>query len=483
MKRTWLRIGLLVVGGSSGAIGFTACGSSASSDPGTGASSGAPAPAPTDTSTTPPGTTPGQVDPGKDNPTGPWNPPVETGGVAFPYTAYRCGYPIRQVSPSKPAATFHEDASGAAAMPRNLHLTIAGNASSSVVVQWSTDAATKATEVRFGDSPAKLDKVARGFSFEYGAAGRRQHEVHLCGLEPGRTYYYDAGGSKARSTVYKVTTAPDAATNVKVLVAGDTRTNPDVWANIAKIAIAQGATALVMTGDAVASGGVQSQWDALFDGAPDLFAQLPGIWAHGNHESLDESYFAQFALPDNGSASGVEEWYATTYGPIRFVVLNDTVASASTITGTERTFLDATLKAVDRVRTPFVVALHHQPIYTTSSGHPPATELRAAWTPLYDQYHVNAVLNGHVHSYESTKPMAGGNGGSLGAATTDALGTRYLVFGGGGADLYGFKATQPYIQTRESVHGFAILAASGTEMKWTASRADGSAIETITIPK
>jgi 3',5'-cyclic AMP phosphodiesterase CpdA len=270
---------------------------------------------------------------------------------------------------------------------------------------------------------------------------------------------------------------------VKVLVGGDTRTNPDVWANIAKVAIAQGATALVMTGDAVLSGGVQAQWDTLFEGAPDLFAQLPGIWAHGNHEGLDEAYFAQFALPDNGTSSGIEEWYATTYGPVRFVVLNDTVSSSSVITGTEKTFLDATLKAVDRTRTPFVVALHHQPAYTTSSGHPSATSLRDAWTPLFDQYHVNAVLNGHVHSYESTKPMKGGNGSSIGTATTDALGTRYLVFGGGGADLYGFNATQSYIQMRESVHGFATLAASATAMTWTAFRADGSTLETITMPK
>lgn len=475
MKRTTLQIAVVGL--------FAAC-SPSSSD---GTAGGMPpegVPPPGETPPVTPGSSSGQVDPGKDgNPTDPWNPPLETGPVAFPYTAYRCGYPIRQISPSKPAGVFHADVAGTAPAPKNLHLTIAGNASSSVVVQWSTDDATQATELRFGDAPGKLDKIAHGFSFSYGVANRREHEVHLCGLEAGRTFYYDAGGSKARSPVYKVTTAPDAATDVKLLVGGDTRSSPDVWAAIAKIAVAQGATALVMTGDAVLSGGVQSQWDALFQGAPELFAQLPGIWTHGNHESLDEAYFAQFALPDNGTASGVEEWFATTYGPIRFVVLNDTVSTSAVIAGAERAFLDNTLKAVDRSRTPFVVAMHHQPMYTTSSGHGPATDLRAAWMPLFDQYHVNAVLNGHVHSYESTKPMVGGNAGSVGTVTTDALGTRYLVFGGGGAGLYGFNATQTYIQARESVHGFGMLAGSPTEMKWTAFRSDGSTIESITMPK
>lgn len=474
MKRT-MRPGLSLV-----ALGLIMACSSSGQEGGDPSAPGAAEP-------TPPGQPPGpggQVEPGKDTPPAePWNPPVETGAVAFPYTAYRCGYPVRQLSPSKPGAIFHDEAAGAAATPKNLHLTVAGNAATSVVMQWGTDSATRATEVRFGDAPDKLDKSAKGYSFEYGVAGRRQHEVHLCGLEAGRTYYYDAGGSTARSTIYKFTTAPDAASDVKLLVAGDTRSDPSVWASIAKMAISQGATALLMTGDAVATGGNSGQWDALFEAAPELFAQLPGIWAHGNHEGLDEAYFAQFALPDNGTSAGIEEWFAVTYGPIRFVVLNDTVSSGSTITGVERTFLDATLKAVDRVRTPFVVALHHQPPYTTSSGHGSATALRTAWTPLYDQYHVNAVLNGHVHSYESTKPLRGGTGGNVGEITTDALGTRYLVFGGGGAGLYGFGGNQSYIQTRESVHGYAIITGGASEMKWTGIRADGSTIETITMPK
>ncbi len=53
----------------------------------------------------------------------------------------------------------------------------------------------------------------------------------------------------------------------------------------------------------------------------------------------------------------------------------------------------------------------------------------------------------------------------------------------GGADLYGFKASQALIQKRESVHGFALLGGSATEMKWTAPRADDSRIESITMAK
>jgi hypothetical protein len=438
--------------------------------------------------TTPPDTTPppsgdppaappsGQKDPGKDaDPNDPWSPPVETGAVSFPYTSYRCGYPIRQVSPSKPAAIFHEDVNGSAATPKNLHLTIAGNASSSVVVQWSTDDKTHATEVRFGDSATTLDKTAHGFSFGYGVSGRREHEVHLCGLQPNHTYYYDAGGSAGRSKIYKVTTAPDAATDVTLLVAGDSRSDPGVFGAYANAVLAKGPTAMILTGDAVAFGTDQGLWDALFAAAPDLFAQLPGYWVNGNHENLAEPYLAQFALPDHGGAANIEEYYAATYGPLRIVALNDTTSS-STITGAEKGFLDLTLKAVDRTRTPFVVGTHHQPMYTTSSSHSPDTEIRAAWAPLFDQYHVNADFAGHVHSYESTKPLRAD------APTTQAQGTMYFNFGGAGAPLYSFSGAKPaYLVGQESTHGYAILGVTPAAMTWTAYRADGSTIETITI--
>lgn len=409
----------------------------------------------------------------------PWEPPTETGPVAFPYKAYRCDHTIRQVSPSKPDAVFHDAAAGAAPSPRNLHLTIAGDAATSVVVQWSTDVATQQTEVRFGSAPDKLDKIARGFSFVSG--NRRQHELHLCGLRPGSTTYYDAGGGAARSKVHKFTTAPDGPTEVTILVGGDTRSTPSIWGSMQANVLAEGPTVMVLTGDAVATGGVQTQWDALFEASPDLFAEVPGLWAHGNHEALDELYFEQLALPDHGGAgtAEIEQWFATTYGPMRFVVLNDTVSSSSQLTGVEKQFLETTLATVDRTRTPFVTTVHHKPMYTTSSGHASSTTLRAAWGPLFAQYKVELDLAGHVHSYESTLPIQSGTT----TVTTEALGTRYINFGGGGAGLYDFVANQPWIQMRESTNGFGILKVNATTMTWTAFRRDGSTLETFTVPK
>src|SRR4029078_6804586 len=125
------------------------------------------------------------------------------------------------------------------------HLTIAGNAATSVVLSWATESQSMQTEVRFGEPPAKINKGARGFSFASGT--RRQHEVHLCGLKPGTTYYYDAGGNEARAKVYKFTTAPDAATDVTLLVFGDMRSNPQVFGQMAASALEKGPTAMLLS--------------------------------------------------------------------------------------------------------------------------------------------------------------------------------------------------------------------------------------------
>ena len=413
-----------------------------------------------------------------------WMPPVETGAVTFPYRAYQCGYVVRRVSPGVSSAQFHAATSGAAPRPRNLHLTFAGDPSTSVVLSWSTDDATLATEVRFGDGPTALSRTAHGFSFTYaGATGRRQHEVHLCGLLPGHTYAYDVGGAAAggRSAVWHFVTAPSGPSEVRAIVAGDSRTNPAQWAAVARRALGEGADFMLLTGDAVADGTSPPRWDALFDASPEIFATLPTLWTHGNHEGLAEPYFAQLALPDNGGARGVEQWYALTYGPLRVVALNDIVAAATDISIAQVDFLRASLTGIDRARTPYAFAMHHQPMYTTSSAHASDTTTRGAWAPLFDQFHVNVDLAGHVHSYESTHPLRGGMAASTGSVVTADRGTRFFNFGGGGAPLYTFNATQPWIQLRESTRGYAVLTASATTLSWTAHRDDGTTLETVDL--
>ncbi len=398
--------------------------------------------------------------------------------VSFPHRPPRCDYQLPAVSPGVPAVNPHREAYGRAPRVRNLHITFVGDPSTSAVIQWSTDDRTLASSVQYGPAGGPLTQTALGYSFTYrgsGSEGRREHEVHLCGLTPGTRYTYLAGGAPGRSQPYSFVTAPAGPAEVRFIVAGDARTDPATWGVIARSASAEHADAMLFSGDAVADGASQPLWDEFFAASPDFFATHPVLWSDGNHEGISEVYYAQFALPGNGDPLRHERWYTLRYGPLTVIALNDTTVSRDELTGPETTWLRSVLSTVDRTRTPYVVTLHHKPMYTTSVGHLPDEVTLRAWEPLFNQFHVNVDLAGHVHNYESTLPIYAG------AVVPAAQGTRYFIFGGGGAPLYPFRSDEPWVLHHEIAHGYAVLTASPWRFQWVAHRADGSVIETVDL--
>lgn len=82
-----------------------------------------------------------------------------------------------------------------------------------------------------------------------------------------------------------------------------------------------------------------------------------------------------------------------------------------------------------------------------------------------------------MHHYESSEPLRGG------LVVDPSQGTRYLIFGGAGAPLYGFRERQAWVHHREQVHGFGMLTASATALRWEAFRDDGSVIEALELAR
>ncbi len=392
--------------------------------------------------------------------------------VAFPHRPARCDYEALAPHAGGLRVTRHVDGPAEGASPKNLHLTFVGDPRTSIVVQWSTVVTSLASVVTVRE--AREGKAARrveGFSFPLlGGGDRRQHEVHVCGLDPGTRYEYAVVGGGVPA-VHHFVTAPEGPSEVHVMVAGDARTNPAEWGRVSRRGLSRSPDFLLFTGDAVADGGDLRAWDAFFAAGTELLAEVPGVWADGNHEGQNAVYYDQFALPPNGGPKHHEHWYALSYGPLRVVVLNDSTISDGEITGAETTFLGQTLAAVERARTPFVLTMHHKPTHTDAVGHRPDEVTLAAWTPLFDRFGVDLDLSGHVHNYESTEALRGGR--------VDPSGTRYIVFGGAGAPLYSFRDRLPSTHQRESVHGFGMLHADARTMRWEAWRTDGSLIEVI----
>jgi len=90
------------------------------------------------------------------------------------------------------------------------------------------------------------------------------------------------------------------------------------------------------------------------------------------------------------------------------------------------------------------IVIFHRPIYTSPGEHAPdEAEIRDKVVPLFDQYHVNLVLQGHNHNYQRSYPLNYGSGDDKPKVV--ASGTTYIVAGTGGESHYPLDDQKYYI--------------------------------------
>jgi hypothetical protein len=245
--------------------------------------------------------------------------------------------------------------------------------------------------------------------------------VELTGLEPGTTYLYAVGdGSRGGWGEYaEFTTAPAGEAPFSFIYMGDAQNGLDRWGTLLAHAhrTRPDAAFHLMAGDLVNRGAERDDWDSFFHNARGVFDRRPLVPVLGNHECQGGSpdlYLKQFALPRNGPAGVTpERAYAFEYGNALFVVLDSNLEPV-----TQTAWLERQL-AGSRATWKFVS--YHHPAYSSVPKRD-NRELRDAWTPLFDRYHVDLALQGHDHAYLRTYPMKG----NARAANAKA-GTVYIV--------------------------------------------------------
>lgn len=383
-----------------------------------------------------------------------------------------CGYAVTTrvgAEPPRRATSLR----GADPTPRLVHLGLVGDPRTSIVAQWRTvDESTRATVVRYAkgaDLPASaLTETVTGVEFGYEGLGGeilRMHQGHLCGLEPGTTYSYQVGSDGHFSPIYTFRTAPDVVANPDAEVVlgfvGDSRDGYDVWAQLVAQLQQRTPDLMLFSGDAVSVGLVQEEWEEFLGHAEPLFARVPVVLAHGNHEVNAVNYYAQFAMP------GDQETFGLDYGFAHVTVANDTPADYAALTSSIVDALRRDFEASKDARWKLLV--HHQPMWS-ASNHGSNETLQAAWGPLVDQYGLDLVLNGHEHAYEVTKPLRGGA-----VQASNAEGTVYVVAGGAGAPLYG-NGSEFWTEYSEKTYGAAVLRVRRDQLVLEGFRVDGTAI-------
>lgn len=246
----------------------------------------------------------------------------------------------------------------------------------------------------------------------------RRHEVVLRGLRSGTTYEYTvSGASGTRTSPVRFRTAPANSGPFTFVWLSDTHNRPDTR-DLLKSAVSTypGAAFCAITGDLVGTGQYRDDWDQFFAYVADFARERPLVPTLGNHDTIDglgaDLYLSLFALPRNGArALQPERSYHFTYGDALFIVLDCTDDIAA-----QRPWLEQVLR---QNRTRWKFALFHFPPYALSRDYP---EIERHWCPLFDRYHVDFVLSGHVHHLQRSHPIRGGN-----VVSSPAEGTIYAI--------------------------------------------------------
>ena len=224
-----------------------------------------------------------------------------------------------------------------------------------------------------------------------------------------------------------------------VVIYGDSRTGHSMHRWVMEGMASLTPEAVFHTGDLVNDGRVAANWTTFNNIASQLPSGTPFYPALGNHEHESSLYFDNFELPGN------ERWYSVNdIEGLKFIVLDtgSALAAATSLieASTQYQWLESELSS-SISSTEFTVVVFHYPLYSTGRHGSDDKDVREYLEPLFQQYGVDAVFNGHDHDYERST----------------VNGIRYIVAGGGGAPLRNQKSTSPDSELFVKAYHFCVL--------------------------
>lgn len=326
----------------------------------------------------------------------------------------------------------------------------------SIVIMWETNTAA-GSRVDYWITPEEPYSVE-------GPTSVKIHEIELSGLAADTPYYYTVTSGGTTSEPNTFATAPATERSFRFVAYGDTRTNASAHAAVIQGIIASEPEFVLHTGDLVSDGDNKNVWGPeFFDPAYDLMIKTPLLPVIGNHEGSGNLFRDFFSLGDN------DDWFAFSYSNVRFIGLNTHNRSYSPGSTQYNWLLEELTSDAYTNATWHIVYFHHPP-YTATSSHSDTTNVKTYLVPLFEQYGVDMVFNGHSHAYERYFNN----------------GIYYIVTGGGGAPLASLVDDDdpPISEYAESVYHHCVIDVDveGESLTLSARYNNGVEFDTITLP-
>ena len=301
----------------------------------------------------------------------------------------------------------------------------------------------------------------------------QKHHVQLDGLQVNTRYYYEVyNDSHQMATEADFRTAPRHDTKkFSFLVLGDSGVDtPTQWRVGEQMESSMKANEvdfIVHVGD-VHQGAGDYYDDIYFKPYREIIKHVNIFTSLGNHDVITDDgavYLDDFYLPTN-NAEGTERYYSFRWANAYFIAL-DTNGDYSPGSPQQRFLIDALTDSLRLSATWTFVYAHHPPFTEYWTNYYGDERVQNQLVPIYEEYDVDMVMNGHTHSYERGEKEH----------------VHYLVTGGGGGGLDAFFVDYDHITFSDGVHHFTRIDVEDDELHVTATDQYGGQVDRFVVNK
>ncbi|HEX3029788.1 MAG TPA: metallophosphoesterase, partial [Clostridia bacterium] len=232
-------------------------------------------------------------------------------------------------------------------------------------------------------------------------------------------------------------------------------------------------------------------WNRWFNGVEGVISQIDVLPVGGNHETYKEYSLRTtqksrclktfFKVPQNGPEGYKSQVYSFDYGNMHFVILDSQYDEQKKFDGsileTQKKWLDNDLKKTNK---PWKIVLFHKSPFPNMPSRP-NNQVKAAFQPIFDKYHVDVVFNGHDHCVARTYAINGDK-----YFDKPSLGTVYYIAGRSGNKVYNNTQQMKwdaFFCNPKDQPSYIIAEMTGNKLVLTAKKQDGELIDTFTIDK
>ncbi len=349
-----------------------------------------------------------------------------TAVLAFPALAFAHppggGAHVHLEDLPRPKSQAEADTFRPTAVPDRVVLTFAHDPATTQAVTWRTHEKTTTAFAQFalatrgpqfvdsrnrmranGDLVAVVPAVTTAYRTDLSKAN--YHTAEFTGLTPSTKYVYRVGDGTNWSEWSHFTTAADKPAPFSFIYVGDAQNEVlSLWSRVIRQAYSDAPKAAftLHAGDLINKAEADGEWGGWFEAGGFINRGTPVLATPGNHEYnngkgvVSNHWRPTFAFPENGpDMARLKEtvWYLDYQG-VRFISLN-----SNELTNEQVPWLRETLESNPHR---WVVVTFHHPLYSSKSGRD-NPGLRDAWQPVFDEFGVDLVLQGHDHTYARSK--------------------------------------------------------------------------------